>query len=89
MTEGNPQLVLERGENGKLPPLLILQGTKDNNVTPDMAEKLSAAWRSRGGKATLETFADQPHTFATQDPSSAASQRAIELIKAFVLSGGV
>lgn len=89
MTEGNPQLVLERGENGKLPPLLILQGTKDSNVTPDMAEKFSAAWRSRGGRATLETFPDQPHTFVTQDPTAAESLRAIELIKAFVLKRGL
>ncbi|MSP45250.1 MAG: alpha/beta hydrolase [Xanthobacteraceae bacterium] len=88
MTEGNPQLVLDRGENGRLPPLLILQGTKDSNVTPDMAEKFSAAWRKRGGSATLETFPDQPHAFATQDPTSAESLRAIELIKAFVLKRG-
>ena len=49
MTEGNPQLILERGENGKLPPILILQGTKDNNVTPDMAEKFSAAGAGEAG----------------------------------------
>ena len=89
MTEGNPQLILERGENGKLPPLLILQGTKDNNVTPDMAEKFSAAWRQRGGPATVEMFPDQPHTFATQNPTAPESVRAIELIKAFVLRRGL
>ena len=89
MTEGNPQLILERGENGKLPPLLILQGTKDNNVTPDMAEKFSAAWRQRGGPATVEMFPDQPHTFATQNPTAPELVRAIELIKAFVLRLGL
>jgi acetyl esterase len=89
MTEGNPQLALERGQGGKLPPLLILQGTKDNNVTPDMAERFSAAWRNRGGKVTVELFPDQPHTFVTQDPTSAESLRAIELIKAFVLKRGL
>jgi acetyl esterase len=89
MTEGNPQLVLERGENGKLPPLMILQGTKDANVTPDMAEKFAAAWRNRGGKAALETFPDQPHAFVTQEPTSAESLRALELIKAFVGKRGL
>jgi len=89
MTEGNPYLVLGRGESGKLPPLLILQGTKDNNVTPDMAEKFSAAWRKGGGKAVLEMFPDQPHTFVTQNPTAAESIRAIELIRAFVLKRGV
>jgi acetyl esterase len=89
MTEGNPYLVLERGENGTLPPLLVLQGTKDNNVTPDMAEKFVASWRKRGGKAMLEMFPDQPHTFVTQAPAAAESLRAIELIKAFVLKRGL
>jgi acetyl esterase/lipase len=89
MTEGNPYLALERGECAKLPPLLILQGTKDNNVTPDMAEKFSAAWRKNGGKAVLEMFPDQPHTFVTQNPTAAESLRATELIKAFVLKRSV
>jgi acetyl esterase len=89
MTEGNPYLVLERGENGKLPPLLIIQGTKDNNVTPDMAERLAAAWRRKGGQAQLEFFPDQPHTFVTQNPTAPESLRAIELIKEFVLKRGV
>jgi acetyl esterase len=89
MTEGNPYLVLERGENGKLPSLLILQGTSDNNVTPDMAEKFSASWRKRGGKAVLEMFPEQPHTFVTQNPTAAESLRAIELIKAFVVRRGI
>ena len=89
MTEANPYLVLERGENGKLPPLLIIQGTKDNNVTPDMAEKFAAAWRKKGGQAQLKLFPDQPHTFVTQNPTAPESLRAIELIKAFVLKRGV
>jgi acetyl esterase/lipase len=89
MSEGNPQLVLDRGESASLSSLLILQGTKDNNVTPDMAERFSAAWRGRGGRVLLETFPDQPHTFVTQDPASAASLRAIGLIKEFVLRRGL
>ena len=89
MTEANPYLVLERGENGKLPPLLIIQGTKDNNVTPDMAEKFAAAWRKKGGQAQLGLFPDQPHTFVTQNPTAPESLRAIELIKAFVIKRGV
>jgi acetyl esterase len=89
MTEGNPYLVLERGEHDKLPSLLILQGTKDSNVTPNMAEKFFASWHKRGGKAVLEMFTDQPHTFVTQNPTAAESVRAIELINAFVLRRGI
>ena len=84
MQEGNPQLILERGENVRLPSLLLLQGTKDDNVTPDMAEKFAATYRARGGRVVLETFADQPHTFVTREPSSAELLRAIELIRSFV-----
>jgi len=89
MREGNPQLILERGENVRLPSLLLLQGTKDDNVTPDMAEKFAATYRARGGRVQWETFPDQPHTFVTREPSSAESLRAIELIRGFVLRRGM
>jgi dienelactone hydrolase len=88
MREGNPQLILERGEEVSLPSLLLLQGTKDDNVTPDMAQRFAAAYGAAGGKVVLETFADQPHTFVTKEPTSAASVRAIELIRRFVARRG-
>jgi acetyl esterase/lipase len=88
MSEGNPQLILERGEKVSLPPLLLLQGTKDDNVTPDMAQRFAAAYRAAGGQAALETFEDQPHTFVTKEPGSAASLRALELICDFVMRRG-
>jgi acetyl esterase/lipase len=84
MAEGNPQRILDRGEPADLPPALVLQGTNDDNLTPDMADNFTAAYRRRGGTITLEKFADQPHTFVSRDPTSAASLRALELIKAFV-----
>lgn len=84
MQEGNPQQILERGEARDLPPLLILQGTNDDNLTPDMADRFAAAYREAGGEVTLEKFEGQPHTFITKDPASAASARALALIKAFV-----
>jgi acetyl esterase/lipase len=84
MSEGNPQLALERGEKVSLPALLVLQGTKDDNVTPDMAQKFTAAYRAAGGRAVLETFEGEPHTFVTKDPTTAASLRAIALIRRFV-----
>jgi hypothetical protein len=37
MAEGSPQLILERGERVETPPTLIMQGTNDDNLTPDMA----------------------------------------------------
>ena len=84
MAEGNPTLILERGEPAELPPALVLQGTNDDNLTPDMADNFVAAYRQRGGTIELETFEGQPHTFVSKDPTSAASLRALERIKAFV-----
>jgi len=84
MAEGSPQLILERGESVELPPALVLQGTNDDNLTQDMADNFAAAYRRRGGTITLEKFDGQPHTFVSRDPTSAASLRALALIKTFV-----
>jgi acetyl esterase len=88
MREGNPQLILERGERVSLPALLLLQGTKDDNVTPDMAQRFAAAYGAAGGKVMLETFEGEPHTFVTKEPGSAASLRAIELMRGFIVRRG-
>jgi acetyl esterase len=88
MREGNPQLILERGERVSLPALLLLQGTKDDNVTPDMAQRFAAAYRAAGGKVVLETFEGEPHTFVTKEPGSAASLRAIALMRGFIARRG-
>jgi acetyl esterase len=84
MAEGNPQLIVERGEPAELPPALVLQGTNDDNLTPDMADRFVAAYRKRGGRIDLETFEGQPHSFISKDPASAASRRALDRIKAFI-----
>jgi acetyl esterase/lipase len=85
MAEGNPQRVVEAGEAASLPPAILLQGTGDDNVTPDMADKFTAAWRAKGGAIELHKFAGQPHTFVMRDPTSADSLRACELARDFVL----
>jgi acetyl esterase/lipase len=87
MAEGNPQLILERGEAAMpLPPAILLQGTADDNVTPDMADRFTAVYRASGGRVDLHKFDGQPHTFIPRDPASDASRRATELIRDFVLA---
>jgi acetyl esterase/lipase len=86
MAEGNPQLILERGEAGTLPPAIVVQGTADDNVTPDMADRFAAAWQARGGRLELHKFDGQPHTFIPREPASDASRRATELLCNFVLA---
>src|SRR5581483_6659147 len=85
MAEGSPQAIVERG-SGALPPALLLQGTGDDNVTPDMADRFAAAWRARGGVLELHKFAGQPHTFVVRDPTSEASRHACELARDFILA---
>jgi acetyl esterase/lipase len=79
MAEGNPQLLLERGDAQALPPLLVLAGTADENLTGDMVQRLVGAYRAAGGDATLELFDGEPHAFIDRSPASAASSRALEL----------
>jgi dipeptidyl aminopeptidase/acylaminoacyl peptidase len=86
MEEGNPQLILERGEALKpLPPAIVVQGTGDDNVTPDMADRFAAAYRAGGGRLELHKFEGQPHTFIIRDPASDPSRHATELLRDFVL----
>jgi acetyl esterase len=85
MAEGNPQLILDGGSGAALPPAIVVQGTGDDNVTPDMADRFAAAYRARGGRLALHKFAGQPHTFIMRDPAGEASRQATELIRDFVL----
>jgi acetyl esterase len=84
MAEANPQTILERGEARNLPPALLIQGTADNNVTPDMADRFVAAYSKAGGKITLRKFEGQPHTFVSQNPTSPASVEALGVITDFI-----
>ncbi len=82
MREGSPQLVLERGEQTALPPLLILQGTEDDNVPLEISERFVASYAAAGGAAERELFPGMPHAFA-RDPGP-ETDRAIALMKAFI-----
>ena len=84
MAEANPQAILESGETRNLPPALLIQGTADANVTPDMADRFVAAYAKAGGRIALRKFEGQPHTFISQNPTSAASVEALGLITNFI-----
>ena len=82
--EGNPQMILDRGEGAELPPALVIQGTGDVILPTDMADNFAAAYRKAGGLIDLRKFESQPHTFITKEPAAPASIEAVEVIKAFV-----
>jgi acetyl esterase/lipase len=84
MAEASPQTILERGEARNLPPALLIQGTADANVTPDMADRFVAAYTKAGGRIGLRKFEGQPHTFISQNPTSPASVEALGAITDFI-----
>lgn len=85
MEEGNPHLLLERGEATHLPPMVIIQGTADANVEHTWQDKFAALYRAEGGSVEMHKFDGQPHTFVTAEPDADASRQAIVKIRDFVL----
>jgi acetyl esterase len=84
MAEGNPQLILERGEPIERPPALIMQGTADDNLTLDMAANFAAAYTRAGGSISFHRFEGQPHAFIARDPAAPDAVRALSLIAEFI-----
>jgi len=84
MADANPQRILDLGEARPLPPALLLQGTNDDNVTPDMADRFAASYRERGGRIELHKFPGQSHAFIARDPAAPDAAKALETIVAFV-----
>jgi acetyl esterase len=84
MAEGNPQLILERGGPVEKPPALIMQGTADDNLTPDMAANFAAAFTKAGGSIAFHSFEGQPHAFIARDPTAPDALRALGLITDFI-----
>lgn len=83
MADGNPQLILERGEPGPRPPVLIAQGEADTNLPPDVAHRFAAAYRAAGGEIALRHYVGEGHLFATQNPDSPAAREAVAAMIAF------
>jgi len=80
--EGNPMLILERGEKVKLPPLLIMQGELDTNVPWQIQEKFGKLYRAAGGECQVEVFEGCEHQWIN-DPGPQTT-RAHEMLKAFI-----
>jgi acetyl esterase len=84
MSEGNPQLIVERGEASRLPPILIIQGTADENVDHEGADRFAGRYANAGGTCRLLKFADEPHAFITKNPDAPASMEALEQVARFI-----
>lgn len=84
MADGNPVLVLERGEPVALPPVLYLQGTRDQAHPRVDLDRFVAQYRAAGGDVELELFEGETEGFVSRNPASEASRRAIDRIVEFV-----
>lgn len=83
MEKANPQMMLDRGEAEQLPPLLMLQGTADENVEHARADMFADSYRVRGGQIELHKYPNAPHMFITCDPQSAVAREGLATIIAF------
>ena len=85
MEEGSPTLILTRGETVAKPPVLIMQGTADDNLTPDMADNFAAAYTKAGGigQSRRSSPISRTRSFRARPPLR-TSLRALAMIKAFV-----
>jgi acetyl esterase len=89
LQDGNPQLILDRHESVKLPPVLVLQGSadanglvKDTNMSPVIQQRFAASYQAAGGRIQLELLPGAPHDFVnTAGPNL---DRALGLMKTFL-----
>jgi acetyl esterase len=80
--DGNPQEILDRGEQEKLPPLLIMQGELDDNVRPAVQEKFVTSYRAAGGECQYEVFAGCEHLWIREPGPQ--TDRAYDTLKVFI-----
>jgi acetyl esterase/lipase len=80
--ESNPQEILERREQVTLVPLLIMQGTLDDNVLPAAQEKFAATYKAAGGRVDFHLFPDSVHEWVAEPGPQ--TDRAREMVKAFI-----
>jgi acetyl esterase len=84
MEEASPQHILDRKEAVAKPPILIMQGTADNNLTDEMASNFAASYQQAGGSIGIHIFPGQSHAFIPNAPTAPDSVRALGLIKDFI-----
>jgi acetyl esterase/lipase len=84
MADGNPPLILERGERAHLPPALVFQGDADEWVPADVARRLAERWRKAGGTIELVLYPGQKHGFVTGKPNAPYAPKVLAEMKAFI-----
>jgi acetyl esterase/lipase len=84
MAEGNPTLVLERGERVETPPVVYIQGSRDMaHPRPDL-DRFVTAYRKIGGQVDLELMEGEAEGYIGKKPASPAVAATIARIVEFV-----
>jgi acetyl esterase/lipase len=81
----NPQVMLERGEHGALPPLLLAVAGSDTNIPEDLCSRFERDYRGRGGTVTVSRFPGTSHSFAIDAPRSGDARRLVEDIRNYAV----
>jgi acetyl esterase len=82
MAEGSPTLALERGEAVETPPVVYIQGSRDQaHPRPDL-DRFVAGYRRIGGQVDLELIEGEAEGYISKKP--AAAERTIARIVEFV-----
>lgn len=84
MAEGNPVLALERGEAVETPPVLYLQGERDQVHPRAHLERFVAAYRGAGGDVAVRWFPDEAEGFVNRKPDAPSTGEAADAIAHFV-----
>ncbi|HEX2387096.1 MAG TPA: alpha/beta hydrolase [Candidatus Binatia bacterium] len=84
MMDGNPQKIVERGEQQALPPIYVALKTNDRNHPVEMEERFIATYRKRGGTIEVDTFDGLPEHRIVPSPEKPETMRFVEAIAGFV-----
>ena len=83
MEEGNPPLILERGEPVELPPTLVIQRKVDASHPLEMQERLVEWYRKRGGHIEMPLFDTIPSPFKISEEFP-ETQTVVDTIAEFI-----
>jgi acetyl esterase/lipase len=84
MIDGNPQKIVERGEQQALPPIYVALKTNDRNHPLEMEERFIATYRKRGGEIEVDTFDGLPEHRIVPSADKPETMRFVDAITAFI-----
>ena len=84
MMDGNPQKIVERGEQQALPPIYVALKSNDRNHPLEMEERFIATYRKRGGTIEVDTYDDLPEHRILPSPDKPETIRFVDAIAAFI-----